>query len=193
VDEQIRSFIAIELPEELKIKLKNFQASLRLPKHNFVKWVSPDGIHITLKFLGNINNRQVDDIKNVLTPIARLSKSFALHTSEIGVFPNLNKVRVLWLGLNGDISSLQKLYQDIDKALAVKNFASEKRPFTPHLTLARLRDDCFPNDRWEFGELVKGVRFEPSCMIKVEKLSFMRSRLLPGGAAYSKLAEFIFP
>ncbi|MDD5312167.1 MAG: RNA 2',3'-cyclic phosphodiesterase [Dehalococcoidia bacterium] len=193
MDEQIRSFIAIELPDELKTKLKNFQASLKLPKHNFVKWVSPDGIHITLKFLGNINNRQVDDINTVLASIAGVSKPFTVNTSEIGVFPNSNRVRVLWLGLNGDMASLQKLYQDIDKALAVRNFTSEKRPFTPHLTLARLRDDCLPNDRWEFGELVKDVKFEPGYIIKVEKLSFMRSRLLPGGAVYSKLAEFIFP
>jgi 2'-5' RNA ligase len=193
MDEQIRSFIAIELPDELKIRLKSFQASLRLPKHNFIKWVSPEGIHITLKFLGNINHKQVEEIKEVLTPIARLNKSFVINTSEIGVFPNLNRVRVLWLGLSGDISSLQKLYEDIDKALARRNFAPEKRPFTPHLTLARLKEDCFPSDRWEFGELIKGVKFEPSYMMKVEKLSFIRSQLFPAGAVYSKLAEFIFP
>ncbi|MCX6005565.1 MAG: RNA 2',3'-cyclic phosphodiesterase [Chloroflexi bacterium] len=193
MDEQIRSFIAIELPDELKIRLKNFQATLKLPKHNFVKWVSPDGIHITLKFLGNVSYKQIDDIKGLLIPIVGSSKSFVINTSEIGVFPNLNKVRVLWLGLSGDVSSLQKLQQDVDRSLSKRSFTPEKRPFTPHLTLARLKEDCFPNERWEFGELIKGVRFGPSHVIRVEKLFLMRSKLFPGGAVYSKLAEFKFP
>ena len=190
IDTSIRSFIAIELPDDLKKGLKVFQNSLKLPKHNFVKWVSIDGIHITLKFLGNITPKQIDDIKSSLISIARSQEVFTLHTANIGVFPNMQRMRVLWLGLAGDISKLLEFQQAIDISLLKKGVKSEKRPFTPHLTLARLKEDCHPNERCEFGELIKEARYEPIYYFEVGKISLMRSHLLPGGAVYSQIADF---
>ena len=190
IDSQIRSFIAIELPDELKAGLIVFQKKMKLPGHNFVRWVSIDGIHITLKFLGNVTPKQIEDIQRSLEPIAQSRRVFTLHTAATGVFPNLQRMRVFWLGLNGDIANLIELQHAIDASLLKSGFEPEKRPFTPHLTLARLKDDCRQNERWEFGELIKETRYEPIYYIKVEKISLMRSQLLPGGAVYSKIAEF---
>jgi len=189
-DEQIRAFIAIELPDELKGRLRSFQAHLKLPRHSFIKWVSPDSIHLTLKFLGNVNLKKIDSIKDEMGKITAGKKAFKLITTEPGCFPNPKRIRVFWLGLSGDVEILAEIQREIDKSLAKLGFADEGRPFSPHLTLARVKDECLPSDRWDFAELIEGAKFDPCCEIKVEKISLMRSQLTTAGAIYSRLADF---
>ena len=189
-DTNIRSFIAIELPDELKRGLKVFQDRLKLPKYNFVKWVAVDGIHMTLKFLGNITLKQTDEVKSSLASIAQFQQKFALKTANIGAFPDTQRIRILWLGLEGDISKLIELQQTLDSSFLRQGFKSEKRPFIPHLTLARVKQNCHLNERREFGELIEGAKYEPIYYFEVDKISIMRSHLLPGGAVYSKIADF---
>ena len=189
-DEQIRSFIAIELPAEMKSRLKEFQAHLKMPRHTFVRWVSPETIHLTLKFLGNITPGQVEQLKSMLQAITREHSPFELHTARAGCFPNLKKVRVFWLSLEGDIAKLISLYKAIDEASGKMGFASENRPYTAHLTLARIKEECTTSQRWEFSELIKDALFEPEYTIDVRSVSLMRSKLTPGGAVYTRLGEF---
>ncbi len=189
-DEQIRSFIAIELPSEMKRRLKEFQARFKLPRHNFVRWVSPEAIHLTLKFLGNITPGQAEDIKSMLQAITCEHKAFDLHTARVGCFPNLKKVRVFWLGLEGDLAELISLHSSIDKISGKMGFAVENRPYAAHLTLARVREECTSSERWEFSELIKDAVFEPEYTLNVRNVSLMRSKLTPGGAVYTRLGEY---
>jgi 2'-5' RNA ligase len=188
-ERQIRSFIAIELPVELKTILGSFQNEMTLAGGSFVKWVSLDSIHITLKFLGNIYREKVEVISSAIEQACSGTGYFTLETGELGGFPSLRQPRVLWIGLHGDIDMVKSLQKSIDDNLAGLGFDREKREFTPHITLARMRDKASPADRRKFGELIVNKRFNFRYKIDVESINLMRSQLLPGGAVYSRLAQ----
>jgi 2'-5' RNA ligase len=188
-NQQIRSFIAIELPEEVKSGLRRLQAELKLPQYSFVKCVAPDGIHLTLKFLGNISSQKVAEITGVMEQASQGISPFQLQITEVGAFPNMRQPRVLWVGIKGELDKLKAWQKRIDDGLVPLGFAKETRPFTPHLTLARVRDNCLPQDRRSLGELVMKTPLEVDYALPVNSLNLMRSQLLPGGAVYSRLAE----
>lgn len=185
--EQIRSFIAIELPQNVKNGLAKLLSELGETRHPFVKWVNPESIHLTLKFLGNIPFKQVAEINRLMEEAVQGTLPFHLEVSELGAFPNLKRPRVLWVSIKGEIDTLLSLQQSIDSALAPLGFAEEKRPFTPHLTLARLRERTSPAERKIFAELVMSTNFESSYPLEVKTISLMRSQLLPEGAIYTRL------
>jgi 2'-5' RNA ligase len=131
--EQIRSFIAIELPEEAKEGLARLKKGLERDEHKFVKWVDPGGIHLTLKFLGNIPSKRVTGIAGAIEEAAQGISPFHLEISGLGAFPSLKQVRVFWVGIGGELDKLSRLQQNIDSALAALGFAKEERSFVPHL------------------------------------------------------------
>jgi len=186
--EQIRSFIAIELPEEARKGLARLRKELERDEHRFVKWVDPGGIHLTLKFLGNIPSKRITEITEAMEEAAQGISPFHLEISGLGAFPSLRQARVLWVGIGGEVDKLSRLQQNIDSALAVLGFANEERSFVPHLTLARIRQGASPPDRRSFGELVGSAVFEDKYHIKVEAISLMRSQLTPAGAIYTCLS-----
>ena len=186
--EEIRSFIAIELPEEVRGGLARLRNELKRNEHKFVKWVNPDGLHLTLKFLGNIPSKRVTEIINAIEEVTQGVSAFHLEISGLGAFPSLRQARVFWVGIGGEVDKLSKLQQNIDSALAVLGFAKEERSFVPHLTLARLRPGASPLERRSFGELVDPTIFEDKYHIEVEAVSLMRSQLTPAGAVYTRLS-----
>jgi 2'-5' RNA ligase len=186
--EQIRSFIAIELPEEAKKGLARLRKELERDEHKFVKWVDPGGIHLTLKFLGNMPAKRVAEITEAMGKAAQGTSSFHLEISGLGAFPSLKQVRVFWVGIGGELDKLSRLQQSIDSALAALGFAKEERPFVPHLTLARVREGASPPERRSFGELVGSVIFEDKYPVEVEAVRLMRSQLTPAGAIYTCLS-----
>jgi 2'-5' RNA ligase len=186
--EQIRSFIAIELPEEAKEGLARLKKELERNEHKFVKWVDPWGIHLTLKFLGNIPSKRLTEIIEAIKEAAQGISPFHLEISGLGAFPSLSQARVFWVGIGGELDKLSRLQQNIDSALAVLGFAKEERSFVPHLTLARIRQGASPLERRSFGELVGSTIFEDKYHIKVEAISLMRSQLTPAGAIYTCLS-----
>jgi 2'-5' RNA ligase len=188
-DQQIRSFIAIELPEAVKKGLQQLQSELTLPRYSFVKCVAPEGIHLTLKFLGNISAQKVTEVTGVMEQASQGVIPFKLQITEVGAFPNMRRPRVLWVGIKGDVDKLVGWQQRLDNGLVPLGFAKEARPFTPHLTLARLRENCSPGDTLHFGEMVAGSHVEVDYTFTVTSLNLMRSQLLPTGAVYSSLAE----
>ena len=186
--EQIRSFVAVELPEEAKKGLARLRQELERDEHKFVKWVDPRGIHLTLKFLGNIPSKRVTEITEAIRQAAQGISSFRLEISGLGAFPSLKQARVFWVGVSGELDKLSKLQQNIDSTLAVLGFAKEERPFMPHLTLARIKEGASPPERRSFGELVSSTTFDDRYPVKVEVVRLMRSQLTPAGAVYSCLS-----
>jgi 2'-5' RNA ligase len=186
--EQIRSFIAIELPEEVRRGLAKLRSEMERAEHRFVKWVDSEGIHLTLKFLGNVPFKQVAEVTKAIEAAAQGVPPFHLEISGLGAFPNLKQPRVLWVGIGGEIDTLLRLQQNIDSALASLGFAKEERPFMPHLTLARVRQGASPMERKNFGELAMSASFEASYPIDAKAVSLMRSQLTPEGAIYTRLS-----
>jgi RNA 2',3'-cyclic 3'-phosphodiesterase len=186
--EQIRSFIAIELSEEAEKGLARLRKALERDEHKFVKWVDTGGIHLTLKFLGNIPAKWVTEITEAMGKATQGISSFHLEISGLGAFPNLRQARVLWVGVGGEVDKLSRLQKNIDSALAGLGFAKEERPFVPHLTLARIREGASPLERRSFGELVGSTIFEDKYPVEVEAVRLMRSQLAPAGAIYNCLS-----
>jgi 2'-5' RNA ligase len=185
--EQIRCFIAIELPEEAKRGLAMLKGELERDEHKFVKWVEPGGIHLTLKFLGNIPAKRVTEITEAIGKATQGISRFHLEISGLGAFPSLRQARVVWVGIGGEVDKLSGLAQNIDSALAAIGFAREERPFVPHLTLARIKQGASPPERRDFGELVGSTIFKEKYHIEVGAISLMRSQLTPAGAIYTRL------
>ena len=186
--EQIRSFIAIELPEKAKQGLARLREELERDEHRFVKWVDPRGIHLTLKFLGNIPSKRVTEITEAVGKAVQGISPFLLEISGLGAFPSLKQARVLWVGVGGELDRLSILQQDLDSALAALGFAREERPFVPHLTLARIREGASGPERRTFGELVGSTTFGDKYPVEVGAVRLMRSQLTPAGPIYTCLS-----
>lgn len=189
VMEQIRSFIAIELNEEVKQKLRQIQGILKIPGSDCVKWVEPENIHLTLKFLGNVLAANIQYIIEVLRAVAEEVTPFTLEINNPGAFPNLTRVQTIWVGVAGDIKTLHHLQSKLENSLKKLGYPPENRNFTPHLTLGRVRDEATLLFRQNLGKVISGTIIESKLTIQVETLSLMRSQLTRSGPIYSRLSS----
>jgi 2'-5' RNA ligase len=185
--EQVRSFIAIELPRNIKRELEQIQYKIKQGGYAGIKWVNPEGIHVTLKFLGNISSEQIIEISKVLDEATQEMSLFHLEIASLGAFPNLRQPRVLWVAINGEIAKLSRLQQRIDSLLTSCGFLKESRPFVPHLTLARLKDSISPEEKRKIGVFIKSLQLEADFPFDAKAVSLMRSQLMLTGAVYSCL------
>jgi 2'-5' RNA ligase len=186
--EEVRCFIAIELTEELKRGLRELQAQLKAASQAPVKWVEPENIHLTLKFLGNVASGRIEEIAQAMTEAVRGTSPFSLEVRELGVFPNPRRVQIVWVGLGGEVEKLTILKQRIESGLSILGFAPENRRFTPHLTLARLRDRATPQEREKMGQTIAETEFAGGSFT-VKSVKLMKSQLTPEGPIYSQLSS----
>ncbi|MFC1983702.1 RNA 2',3'-cyclic phosphodiesterase [Chloroflexota bacterium] len=187
--EQVRSFIAIELPDELKVGITQLEARLKLSKQPWMKWADPYSIHLTLKFLGSIATDRISEITSAMEEAVQGISPFHLEVKDLGVFPNLRRVQVAWVGISGEVDKLSQLQQHLESNLARLGFAPETRQFTPHLTLARLRNRASLDERQRFGQLIATTKFEATYTIKVNAINLMKSQLTREGALYSRISS----
>ncbi len=185
--EKIRSFIAIELPGEVKKALADLQQRFKSAGSLPVKWVDPGNIHLTLKFLGDIDANNIDKILKAIEEAVQDKSSLSIEVRGLGVFPNLNRIQVIWVGLHGELEKLEQLQKSIEANLKPLGFPPENRPFTPHLTLARVRDFARPEERQKLGQLISAASFEGKYTIDITSINLMKSQLAPDGPKYSKL------
>jgi 2'-5' RNA ligase len=187
--EQVRCFIAVELPDEVKTGLDQLQAQLKSGNQTWVKWVDPYSIHLTLKFLGNVAVDRIAPVTAAMEEATQGVPPFHLEVKELGVFPNLRRVQVVWVGVSGEVDKLARLQQRLESNLAGLGFAPERRQFTPHLTLARLRDQASLDEREGLGKLIASTKFEAAYTLPVDAISLMRSQLTREGAIYSRIGS----
>lgn len=188
---EIRAFIAIELPDEVKNELSEILYKLKPGREKAVKWVNPNGIHLTLKFLGNTPEEKIVDITQAITQASSLTYPFNLELKGLGAFPNLKSPRVVWVGIGGDIPIVANLQRQIDQSLIPLGFSPEKRDFSPHLTLGRVRDTTSKNERYELGKTIESLRIEGSSSFVVDRISLIQSTLTSSGAIYNQLATIV--
>jgi RNA 2',3'-cyclic 3'-phosphodiesterase len=185
--ETLRSFIALELPDNVKETVALIIKRLRPAQHRYVKWVAPDGTHLTIKFLGNIYSSQIPQITGIMKTAAGKMPPLDLRLGGLGMFPNEQRPRVIWVALEGNTEPLAEMQREIEQALAPMGFAPENRAFTPHLTLGRVRDNASSDDRKEIAVVVKEKKIEYEASFTLRELSLMKSTLTPTGAIYNRI------
>jgi RNA 2',3'-cyclic 3'-phosphodiesterase len=185
----IRSFIAIELPPEVKKALTRLQDRFKPGDAGQVKWVDPENIHLTLHFLGNIQPDAVKPLTAAVEQAAAGSRHFQLDIGELGAFPDLKRVQTIWVGLAGDLNKLDKLYKDVGANMVPLGFKPETRPFSPHLTIGRVRDFVRPEERAALSRMIENSPFNAKYRIDVIAVDLMKSQLTPRGPIYTKLAS----
>jgi 2'-5' RNA ligase len=180
---KIRTFIALELPEALKKAFANLQARLR-EQTDCVRWVRPDHIHLTLKFLGPTDEGLVEPVSRILENISKSAPPFSLMMAGIGAFPNTRNPKVVWAGMQGPIDTLIKFQASLEQALSVVGFAQEKRPFAPHLTLGRVKDS---RGKKNLEMVLEKFKAQEIGTYTADTIVFYRSDLQPAGPIYSAL------
>lgn len=189
--ETLRLFIAIPLPEMLLRQLAQVQRTLekQMPA-GVVRWVKPEGIHLTLKFLGDTPEGEVPAIREALTAVARRAVSCTFAVGDLGCFPNLRRPRVIWVGVQEPGGQLRALQEAVERAMVPLGYPPEGRPFSPHLTLGRVRDGIPSRDVTRIGEVVVATALGTLGEVRVDLFALIRSVLKPTGAEYTPLAEF---
>ncbi len=137
-NDEIRSFLALDLPGPVSDFLEKLSNELKKSRAD-VKWVTPKSIHLTIKFLGNINRTTIHEIETTLKPIFAEQMPIQLKVSNVGVFPNPRQPRIIWAGIEDPTGCIMRIVPIIEDAFSKIGFAKESRPFTPHLTLGRTR------------------------------------------------------
>jgi RNA 2',3'-cyclic 3'-phosphodiesterase len=187
--EGVRAFVAVEVAEVIRSRIAKLYESLA--DHHFpVRWVRPEGIHLTLKFLGQVPCTDLPRIMEAITKGTAGSAPFTMTVQGFGVFPNFRRPRVLWVGLTGQIDALKALQESIDREFEKIGFEKENRPFSPHVTIGRVQENARPSAILSMGEELKDVRPGNLGTWTVGGLRLMRSQIQRGGAIYSALEEF---
>lgn len=183
--EEIRTFIAVELPPGIQNTLRQLQSNLRglMPD---VRWTKAENIHLTLKFLGDIQVSRIDAISESLRDIAHRFPPFTMNLAGVGAFPNSRKPRIIWAGIDQGAAELVDLAKQIDLSMKRIGFPREKRPFRPHLTIGRIRRLEHPVVMTESLErsIVGDLGGFP-----VHQIALIKSQLDPAGSIYTTLFE----
>ena len=182
-DATFRAFIAIELPENVRSKLREVQEQLREYRIK-ISWTRPENIHLTLKFLGDTKNEIFESLCGVIEEAANTCSPMKLYSQAIGVFPSVKRPRVLWTGIAGQTEALSKLQETLDIGLFRLGFPRETRSFRGHLTLGRPKGGGSPE---QFIDIIKTFQDVATEAFTVDCLHLYKSKLLPSGPVYSKL------
>jgi 2'-5' RNA ligase len=184
----MRAFIALAIPEEARQRLVQLQSDLRASRAD-VKWVEPENLHVTLKFLGEISEEERQAVEHMLRRIATATAPFPLGLSGVGAFPSLGAPRVIWVGLGEGSEAAAHLAQMIEREGASIPIPKEDRPFSAHLTLGRVRS---PRGRQELVGRLRQSRWQPPSAWQVNAVRLYQSVLGSGGPQYTVLAEVPF-
>ena len=184
--EKVRVFVAVELPDAVKAEFSGLAAAIDALGIRGARTVRPQGIHLTLKFLGDVSVELIPEIQSAMDTAAAESEPFALSLGDAGVFPNPRATRVLWVGVAGDLDSLGQLQRRVEESLAELGFRPERRGFNPHITAGRVRDSVSNADRRKVTEALLSHEYvRPP--IRVESISLIQSILRPDGAIYEPI------
>jgi 2'-5' RNA ligase len=185
--DRIRAFIAVSVSDEIRSAVHSVETELKSVGAD-IKWVRPENVHITLKFLGNIRQEDLEGLKSALTGAIEGECAFEATVDGLGTFPRGGgKPRVVWMGLEAGVEDLTRLAAIVEDACASVGFERERRPFAGHLTIGRSRRGG--GRLRELAERVPQVRFNP-LQLKVDEVNLVRSRLSPEGPTYTVLESF---
>jgi len=182
----MRTFIAITLPKEIKDSLSGILETLKATQAD-VKWVAPANIHLTLKFLGEIDDKKIQEIAEIMEIVAKNKPAFTMSASSLGAFPKPDYPRVIWLGLDKGAQEAKEIAEDLEENIAKLGIPKETRPFSSHITLGRLRSPA------KKGRLIQelqnpiGILKGNNLEFSVTQITLFKSTLTPSGPVYQAL------
>jgi RNA 2',3'-cyclic 3'-phosphodiesterase len=183
--EPVRAFVALNFPERVRQELWDALAPLRQRREKLpVKWVPPENIHLSLKFLGDVEETRAPELRTALQQVAGSgteSRPLTLEIAGFGVFPDYHRPHVLWAGVTAE-PGLELLQHGIEQAFAPLGFPTEARAFRPHVTVARAARDAKPREFAGLAELLAGIDFNET--VTVSDVDLMQSTLRPEGSVY---------
>jgi RNA 2',3'-cyclic 3'-phosphodiesterase len=185
----MRLFISIELSPEIHDQLSKLIAELKKDGCSSIKWVKPENIHLTLKFLGDTASTKLPELQQRISSVCNSVKPFRITVLGTGGFPSRKTPKVLWAGLNAE-EALDHLYHALDAEMAKFGFPKENRPFSPHLTLARIPS---PAESPALDSTLKhlfNVQNKNFGMVIVRRITLFQSTLASGGSIYTPLFRF---
>lgn len=184
---QFRAFIAVDLPVPIQESIEKQTARMRQALGDeLVRWVPVSNMHLTLKFLGNVAATHVDFLKQMLTQIADVHSPFDLQVSGIGSFPNLKRPRVLWVGILAP-AGLASLQRSIEAGVTRLGYEKDERPFSPHLTLGRVRQTVDTKSLQLIGDSLTRTQLGNIGTARVNSVHLYKSDLHSDGSVYTKL------
>ncbi len=185
----VRTFIAIDLSPDIRRNVSSFQEQLKEAVPS-LKWVRPESLHLTLKFLGSVQPSCIPKLLSVLKPIGEKTGKFSLNVQGVGVFPNRQRPRVFWAGVSGQTPSLQRLVSEVSMALNSLGFPPDEKAYHPHLTLARIKRE---HDIVGLALLEKGVLESDHYLgrLTVDRFTLFQSDLNPSGSCYMPLGAVL--
>ena len=185
--QKIRCFIALDLSDETRSELDRIIGVLQEADAN-VKWVKPTSIHLTLKFLGQVEEEKIARISERLKDIARGASPFDILLEGMGAFPKWDYVKVIWVGLGEGSDKVKDLAKKTEEIMSEEGFEKETREFSPHLTLGRVRS---AKKKKQLKEMSDSVKVDPASS-HISRIVLFKSELSPQGARYTELASVEF-
>jgi 2'-5' RNA ligase len=181
----IRTFIAIELPEKIIYTISKIQEEIKSYGLK-IRWVRPENIHLTLKFLGDIKEADTEKVAKAVSESVTGYPPISLAVKGIGVFPGIKSPRVVWLGVSNQLDVLTTFQKTLDEKLEAIGFPKEKRPFRGHLTLGRIKSKIDPKT---LNDVLKEFTQFESERFFADRIILYKSELKPKGPVYTKLIE----
>ena len=182
----LRAFIAVDIPQVIQEAIQHEADNLRNSIGDFVRWVPAKNIHITLKFLGDVSHENVDVLTQMLRAEAGSCPTFDLSIGQLGSFPNSKRARVLFIGVQAP-AELDALHRGIESATTRLGYESDSRPFSPHLTIGRVRDHISAFDQQRIRKTLDATKIDSLGTARVDSVQLYKSELKPGGSVYTKL------
>lgn len=185
----MRSFIAIELSQEFKNFLEHIQSKLK-PAGADVRWIEPKNIHLTLKFLGDIDDLQLTQISEILEKVSKKMSRFSIGLSSLGLFPGPNSPRIIWMGIGQGNQQTKEIAQELEEELSRIGIAKEERAFTSHITIGRVKSNL-NRDKLvrKITEVETEVEKLKPALLPITEISLLKSTLTPKGPIYEILTE----
>ncbi|MFN8383260.1 MAG: RNA 2',3'-cyclic phosphodiesterase [Anaerolineales bacterium] len=183
----LRAFIAIDLPDQLQDALEKQITRLRQPLGDeLVRWVPTQNMHLTLKFLGTISASHLEFLKQLITQTVESHAPFDMQINGIGSFPNSKQARILWAGIHApaELSSLQK---SLEAGTTRLGYEAEERPFSPHLTLGRVRQNIDQTGMQKIRTTLASIQLGNIGSARVDSIHLYKSELHSNGSVYTKL------
>ena len=181
----MRTFIAVDFSPEIKEALAQAEAHLKYSGAD-VKWVEKDNIHLTLKFLGEVDEKKLEEIKIALEAICGQTKPFDTQVHDLGAFPKIEYPRVIWAGIDKGATELKALAEKVDEALSKLGFEKETRAFAAHLTIGRVKS---PKNKEKLKEKMAAYKLPDIPPHRIDSVIIFKSTLTPKGSIYTKFHE----